>query len=142
MYRLGIIILIAIAFLLAIGLCGCASTARISKDDEINQLRMQVNQLQAQGKQKDEKIAALARIIEEGNKEKLSVQPKHAQNGARMTPENIQLALKRSGYYKGVIDGKVGDNTINAVKEFQRANNMPVDGVVGKQTWEKLKRHL
>lgn len=37
-------------------------------------------------------------------------------------------------------DGKFGSNTKNEVLSYQRRNNLIVDGVVGKQTWESLTR--
>ena len=40
------------------------------------------------------------------------------------------MALVRDGWY--------GPVTTSAVKDFQRANNLQVDGVVGQQTWKSL----
>ena len=37
-----------------------------------------------------------------------------------------------------VIDGIFGENTRQAVEEFQRFYNLPVDGVVGRETWNKI----
>ncbi len=55
---------------------------------------------------------------------------------------DIQTALKNAGYYTGALDGKIGPMTKNAVKEFQKANNLAVDGRVGPKTWEVLKAYL
>jgi Putative peptidoglycan binding domain len=55
-------------------------------------------------------------------------------------PKKVQSALKNSGFYKGSIDGKVGNLTKKAIMEFQRANSLKVDGIVGKQTWAKLSK--
>ncbi|MBR2151990.1 MAG: spore cortex-lytic enzyme [Clostridia bacterium] len=46
----------------------------------------------------------------------------------------IQTRLKKWGYYKGNIDGIYGTATKNAVKYFQRKNNLTVDGIAGKKT--------
>ena len=54
----------------------------------------------------------------------------------------IQLALRRAGYYDGPIDGKAGHNTTKAIKEFQRTQRLKVDGKVGPKTWAALSRHL
>ena len=54
----------------------------------------------------------------------------------------IQQALKAAGFYQGAIDGKIGPKTREAIKEFQRVNALQVDGVVGRQTWEKLAPYL
>ena len=38
------------------------------------------------------------------------------------------------------VDGKFGKGTVDAVKAFQKKNQLtPVDGVAGPKTWEKLK---
>lgn len=54
----------------------------------------------------------------------------------------IQIALKRAGFYKGEIDGKVGPQTKGAIKAFQKSKNLAVDGIVGPRTWEELTKYL
>lgn len=56
--------------------------------------------------------------------------------------KEIQQALKNAGIYQGAVDGKIGPRTREAVKEFQRIQGLKVDGVVGRQTWEKLLPYL
>ncbi len=63
-------------------------------------------------------------------------------SGFELPARNIQQALKNAGYYQGGIDGKVGSQTRQAVQAFQRDNGLGVDGVVGRQTWSKLKVYL
>lgn len=46
----------------------------------------------------------------------------------------LQLALKEQGYDPGQIDGIYGKKTERAVRRFQRANGLKVDGIAGKQT--------
>jgi hypothetical protein len=36
------------------------------------------------------------------------------------------------------VDGKFGPKTLARIREFQRANELPSDGIVGPQTWKKL----
>lgn len=50
----------------------------------------------------------------------------------------VQRRLKAWGYYKGDLDGAYGYETYLAVKEFQRKNNLSVDGIVGDQTLAAL----
>lgn len=54
----------------------------------------------------------------------------------------IQQALKNAGFYQGTVDGKIGPKTREAVKAFQEVNGLKADGVVGRQTWEKLSPYL
>ncbi len=61
--------------------------------------------------------------------------------GINRSHRNIQKLLKKLGYYKGSVDGVFGPMTKKAVKNFQRDNGLLVDGVVGKNTWAKLKKH-
>ena len=58
------------------------------------------------------------------------------------TPYDVQQALRNAGLYQGPVDGKPGPLTKAAIREFQRANGLKADGVVGKRTWEKLSPHL
>ncbi|MEI8349249.1 MAG: peptidoglycan-binding domain-containing protein [Candidatus Omnitrophota bacterium] len=58
------------------------------------------------------------------------------------TVSNIQQALKNLGLYVGKLDGTLGPKTKKAIEEFQKQNNLKVDGKVGPKTWEKLKTHL
>lgn len=41
-------------------------------------------------------------------------------------------------YTSGFVDGYFGTKTLAAVRQFQQANGLTVDGVVGKNTWTKL----
>jgi len=55
--------------------------------------------------------------------------------------KQIQLSLKKAGFYKGEINGKMGTRTKLAIKEFQKAKKLNPDGVVGPKTWEALERY-
>jgi len=59
-----------------------------------------------------------------------------------MTKEDIQLALKKAGFYKGAIDGKIGKETRKAIKKFQEAKGLVPDGVVGPKTKLALLKYL
>ncbi len=50
----------------------------------------------------------------------------------------LQIALRSKGFYTGTIDGVYGPATIAAVIEFQKANNLKVDGVAGPSTQRVL----
>ena len=59
-----------------------------------------------------------------------------------VSTSDVQLALTNAGYNPGAIDGRIGKRTIGAIKRFQRAEKLHVDGIVGKRTWSRLSRHL
>ena len=50
----------------------------------------------------------------------------------------VQCCLSRLGYYDGKCDGIYGLMTENAVTEFQKDNDLNVDGIAGKVTLSKL----
>ena len=50
----------------------------------------------------------------------------------------IQRELSSRGYYNGSIDGIYGKLTENAVRLFQKANGLKVDGIAGTQTLSAL----
>jgi peptidoglycan hydrolase-like protein with peptidoglycan-binding domain len=52
--------------------------------------------------------------------------------------KKVQLKLKELGYFKGNATGLYGSITVNAVKDYQYANGLKADGIVGKGTWDKL----
>lgn len=56
-----------------------------------------------------------------------------------VAPEKLQQALKAAGFYKGAVDGKLGNGTKAAIVKFQRANGLKADGIVGEKTWSELK---
>lgn len=53
--------------------------------------------------------------------------------------ELLQRALAAKGFSPGAIDGDFGSNTVRAVKAFQKASGLTADGIVGENTWKKLK---
>lgn len=50
----------------------------------------------------------------------------------------IQNMLKKKGYYTGAVDGVFGTKTQTAVKNFQKAAGLTVDGIAGPQTLKAL----
>ena len=51
--------------------------------------------------------------------------------------QDLQAALNQNGAQL-TVDGDFGEATLAAVKEYQRAHNLIVDGVVGDRTWGML----
>ena len=52
--------------------------------------------------------------------------------------KELQTLLNAKGYDCGTVDGIFGKNTLAAVREFQKANGLALDGVVGQKTWKAL----
>ncbi|MBD3380065.1 MAG: hypothetical protein GF408_06360 [Candidatus Omnitrophica bacterium] len=59
-----------------------------------------------------------------------------------MSKREIQKALKNAGYYYGPIDGKIGNKSKRAIREFQADHGLKVDGIVGSQTKQALLKYL
>jgi hypothetical protein len=64
----------------------------------------------------------------------------HAEDLDEDTIKQIQTYLTDLGYPVGPIDGAVGNNTNVAIKNFQRNNNMPVNGNVSMELLDALRK--
>ena len=65
---------------------------------------------------------------------------KYGDKGDRV--KTLQQALKALGYAVGKVDGSFGSGTYSAVRDFQRSENLAVDGKAGKQTLKKLENYF
>ena len=135
---------------------GC-STAQ--KKSTVSNLEMQADSLEKELAQKEKEIQELKGQLEEQHRAQ-RFHPYDSASPAMVTsppeanraqaaiirvdvpPSNVQHALKNAGFYDGPIDGKIGQKTKGAIMEFQKANGLIGDGVVGKKTWTQLKAHL
>ena len=68
----------------------------------------------------------------------ITVPSTSAKGSSGKNVQALQQALKIKGYYKAAINGKYDDNTVEAVKAFQKAKKMYVDGVAGNNTIKAL----
>lgn len=50
----------------------------------------------------------------------------------------LQIMLDRAHFSPGVIDGRLGDNTVYALREFEKRSGLPVDGRLDRETWSML----
>jgi len=133
--RIMVLALLAAA---GISLSGCA-TSRKNTDLEMQGLRNQVAALESQLSAKDEELNSL-----KASTVKTPEETVRDVNEIKQRPKGkeIQIALRNAGYDPGKIDGKLGKQTTEAIKAFQKANNLPVDGKVGKKTWSFLRDYL
>ena len=138
------LVILSILVIFAFSLTGCA-TARKQRDLEVQGLRNQISVLEAQIQSKDEEINSLketsAKFQEETPKQ-ISRKKVIGEVKSRPNVKQIQIALVNAGYNPGSLDGRMGKQTRQAIKAFQRANNLAVDGKAGKQTWNLLKEYL
>ncbi|MDD5465051.1 MAG: peptidoglycan-binding protein [Candidatus Omnitrophica bacterium] len=131
------VLLLGLAAVFVFSLSGCTT---MHKNDalEIQGLRNKVSALEAQLKERDDELNSLREASVKGGEYEAGAGEAKQQADARQ----IQTALKNAGYYQGTVDGKLGKKTRRAVREFQKANNLPVDGKVGRNTWVILKDYL
>ncbi len=54
----------------------------------------------------------------------------------------LQRNLGQLNYYESPADGVDGPATVAAIKDFQRANGLPVDGIAGPNTMAKINQQL
>ncbi len=146
-------------FVFVISLAGCATTsARKQSELEVQGLRNQVSVLEAQIQSKDEEAStlkeALNKTIQENEalravKITASPAPKHvvkkkviSRVKSRPNTKQIQIALRNAGYEPGSVDGRMGRQTRQAIKEFQKAHGFAQTGKVDKKTWNVLRDYL
>jgi len=139
MARKALLLVLAVVFVSS--LSGCATT-RKNNELEIQGLRNQVSALESQLAAKDEEINSLRESALKSSEILDKAAQKTDETKSRPSAKQIQTALKNSGYYQGAVDGKIGKGTREAIKAFQKANNLPADGKVGKKTWAVLRDYL
>jgi hypothetical protein len=126
---------------------GMSSTALPQPGDTqaLQELRTQLEHLQAEQerlnmehtrlqRQLTEEVAALGKKIDQLRF--AFGRYKRGSKGAAV--ERIQQQLKELGYYAGEVTGDYDRMTMRAVRTFQDLQGLPVNGVVGTETWERL----
>ncbi len=130
---------IALISLCMLVVSGCATT-RKTQDSQVQHLHSRINSLEAELQSKNEEISSLENELEELKSSDIHKTKDKAV--LRLSLRQIQTALKSAGFYKGPIDGKTGPQTKEAIKAFQKTNDLKPDGIVGKRTAEKLSKYL
>ncbi len=125
---------------------GCVSKSTHQR--EVGALQTQVSQMDAALKAQQEQNQQLQAQLESGHGRKSGGGASFAgalyrtPSGFEIAAVDIQKALKGAGYYSGGVDGKIGPDSREAIRNFQKDNGLTADGVCGRQTWNKLKTHL
>lgn len=118
------------------------------------------NEYAAKWLMSDSNLDKLAKVEAERIAGYLGAKKKSTQTNKEASTVNVELTVLRNGSkgeevktlqtmlsakgYKGkngkalTVDGDFGSNTDYAVKAFQKAKGLSVDGIVGKNTWDKL----
>ena len=123
---------------LVIFLTGCATTEK-TQDIQTKQLQSRINYLEQELQRKNQEIS----ILEQGLERTQGRAPTtYKQKDGQLSNHQIQTALKNAGFYQGPIDGKIGPKTREAIRAFQKANGLKVDGIVGKRTSQELSKYL
>ena len=134
---------------LSLALAGCA-TVKKSPAASSPDPQARARSLESELRERDKEIERLQDELERVSRTAASV-PVPQVSGKKsalvserlnVTTESIQKALKKTGHYKGPVDGVAGAKTKDAVKAFQHAKGLKADGVVGIKTWEKLVEYL
>lgn len=148
---------------MTLALAGCATMGQDRAT--VSQLQMRIGDLEREITQKDNQISDLSYQVKDLSYEidKMKTQVKkqgststavdsakdafykaRAEEMIRVsaTPEEVQSALKSAGFYNGEIDGRLGNQTKNAIMSFQKSKGLKADGLIGKQTWTELQTYL
>jgi len=136
-------LVVSLVLLVFIGsLTGCATCKK--QNEEVTGLKNQVSVLESQVQSKDEEIGNLREALTKTQEQETTSMQNRVipEVKSRPTTKQIQAALQNAGYNPGPIDGKMGKQTRDAVKSFQRANNLVDDGKIGQKTWSLLKDYL
>jgi len=141
-------------------LTGCATTATIEQSNAEVQLqsretkiadltsslekeRQEQQRLSEALLERDKKIKELTLLLQkEKNKMKTAESGPSKSKGYYFFVIAMQAALRDAGFSLGLIDGKIGERTRAALKNFQKANSLPADGQIDKQTWQILRGYL
>jgi len=117
-----------------------AAVKSLSEKEQSLELKVQENQEKTEAALKETR----ARLEETHSKANSQSKRSREEKTVIKVPNagQIQTALKSAKFYNGDIDGKIGPRTKDAIKEFQRANQLNADGVVGSETWAILGKYL
>lgn len=128
-------------FFLAIFLAGCATT-RKGQNIQMQQLQNRINYLEAELEQKNQEISSLEGQLGGAKDFGSELSKKKRSSTTHLSVKQIQTALKNAGFYRGLVDGKMGPKTKEAIRTFQQANGLKADGIAGKRTIAELNGYL
>jgi len=63
----------------------------------------------------------------------------YQRGGGGSVVSQVQQRLAQGGYYRGAIDGVIGDRTRSAIRAYERASGLPVDGRIDQALLSRLR---
>jgi len=63
----------------------------------------------------------------------------YQRGGGGSVVSQVQQRLAQAGYYRGAIDGVIGDRTRSAIRAYERASGLPVDGRIDQALLSRLR---
>ena len=127
-------IVLVLAVVVCLGSCG-------KKEESVTEMQEPIS-IEEVGKLDTQAVAPETAIKTEPVATAVSAETQPLATPYKPTIEEIQTALKNAGCYTGLIDAKLGPLTKKAIEDFQKANNLQVDGKVGPKTWVVLSKYL
>jgi len=140
--RTGFVVLAVIS---AVYLLGCGKKQQVSEELRQEPMSMEAlnlmstdPKLASEQKNPEAAVSTTQAVVSSEGK----LEPLPPSGPYKPSATEIQTALKNAGYYTGIVDGKAGPKTKKSIEDFQKANNLNADGVVGAKTWALLSSHL
>jgi peptidoglycan hydrolase-like protein with peptidoglycan-binding domain len=125
-------------------LCGCGAVRWAGKVTAAtgNAMAKGADEEEAKRKAKKDAGAPPAEPVKKGEKESPPVQAAEPSPQTMTVTEikEIQQCLTQLGYQPGPVDGKMGKNTKEALKQFQQKYNLRKTGEADKETVDKLRQ--
>jgi len=135
-------------------LSGCKTIwgKRADLESQIQKLESQISIIESRLKENEKELLNAQKAIQQLSSENKDLKRKlvgisegavkRKQGYKSPSTRQVQIALRGAGFNPGPIDGKLGVQTRNAIRAFQKANNLAVSGKVDEKTWEILKKFL
>lgn len=141
---------IALAMILIFAISGCETVPKKFKE-EVSGIKTRVDTLETRVEGVETKQSDVERMASEQSQalEELKVSKERGRTNigvkrigkSKESVRQIQTCLKNAGFYDGKIDGVRGRKTKHAIVEFQKANALRPDGIVGAKTWGALNKY-
>lgn len=138
-----------IALFIVFAVSGCETVPKKFKQEvsgiktRVDTLESRVDTVEAKQSEVERAASEQSQAIEDlrstGAKSNISTKARSGKVSERV--KDIQICLKNAGFYNGSIDGIKGKKTRKGIRDFQSANGLKADGIVGPRTWALLSKY-